>query len=83
MLKDILNDNPGFVCEELKENVRSQLTEKKENHVHKIEVSHDVEYLYEELLKKHHDEAIQLLVEILTIVYDATQFEIEGAEIYN
>lgn len=83
LLKDILNDNPGFVCEELKENVRSQLTEKKENHVHKIEVSHDVEYLYEELLKKHHDEAIQLLVEILTIVYDATQFEIEGAEIYN
>jgi len=83
LLKDILNDNPGFVCEELKENVRSQLTEKKDNHVHKIEVSHDVEYLYEELLKKHHDEAIQLLVEILTIVYDATQFEIEGAEIYN
>lgn len=81
LLKNILKEAPAFVCEELKENVRLQLKEKKENYVYRIGTSHDVEYLYEELLKKHHDVAIQLLVDILTIVYDSTQFELEGAEI--
>lgn len=83
LLKDILMENPAFVCEELKENVRLQLKEKKKNYIYKIGTNHEVEYLYEELLKKHHNVAIQLLVDILTIVYDATQFKLEGAEIYN
>ena len=80
LLKNILKENPTFVCEELKENVRQQMTEKDEIY-HKIEVNHDVEDLYEELLKNYHDEGIQLLVDILKMVYDATKFEIEGDEI--
>ena len=80
LLKNILKENPTFVCEELKENVRQQMTEKDEIY-HKIEVNHDVEDLYEELLKNHHDEGIQLLVDILKMVYDATKLEIEGDEI--
>ena len=83
LLKEILNDNPAFVCEELKENIKLQLKEKQENYVYKIGNDHDVEYLYEELLKKHHEVAIQLLVDILTIVYDSTKFELDNSEIFN
>lgn len=83
LLNNILKENPTFVCEELKENIRLQLKEKKEKYIHRIVVTHDVEHLYEELLKNHHDTAIQLLVDILTIVYESTQLEIDGAEIYN
>lgn len=80
LLENILKENPTFVCEELKENVRLQMMEKDELY-HKIEVNHDVENLYEELLKNHHIVGIQLLVDILKMVYEATKFEIEGDEI--
>ena len=81
LLRNILKDNPTFVCEELKENVRQQMKEKESKYVYRIGVNHDVENLYEELLKNHHDIAIQLLVDILTIVYQSTEFELEGDDI--
>lgn len=81
LLKNILKENPTFVCEELKENVRQQMKEKESRYVYRIGVNHDVENLYEELLKNHHDIAIQLLVDILTIVYQSTEFELEGDDI--
>lgn len=81
LLRNILKENPTFVCEELKENVRQQLKEKESKYVYRIGVNHDVEYLYEELMKEHHDIAIQLLVDILTIVNQSTEFELEGDEI--
>lgn len=83
LLKNILKENPTFVCEELKENIRLQLKEKEEKYIHRVDVGHGVEHLYEELLKIHHDVAIQLLVDILNIVYKSTQFKFEGHEIYN
>ena len=83
LLRNILKENPGFVCGELKENVRLQLLEKESRYVHRIGVDHEVEILYEDLMKNHHDEAIQLLVDILTLVYDNTRIEIKGSEIYN
>ena len=81
LLKSILKENTTFVCEELKENVRQQMKEKKSKYVYKIGVNHEVENLYEELLKDHHDIAIRFLVDILTIVYQSTEFELEGADI--
>lgn len=81
LLNNILMDNPAFVCEELKENVRQQMREKESKYAYRIGINHDVEYLYEELLKNHHDVAIQLLVDILTIVYKSTEFELDGDEI--
>lgn len=81
LLRNILKKNPTFVCEELKENVRQQMKEKESKYVYRIGVDHDVENLYEELLKNHHDIAIQLLMDILTIVYKSTEFEIEGDDI--
>lgn len=83
LLNNILKENPDFVCEELKENVRLQLNDKKEGYVHRVSINHDVEHLYEELLKNHHNMAIQLLVDSLGIVYESTQIKLEGAEIYN
>ena len=83
LLQNILKDDPAFVCEELKENVRLQLKVKESKYVYRIGFNHDVEHLYEELLKAHHDEGIRLLVDILTLVYDKTQFELKGSEIYN
>ena len=81
LLKNILKENPTFVCEELKENVRQQMKEKESKYVYKIGVNHEVENLYEELLKDHHDIAIRFLVDILTIVYQSTEIELEGADI--
>lgn len=81
LLKNILKENPVFVCEELKENVRLQLKEK--NYIYKIEINYEVTDLYEELLKKHHDVAVQLLADILMITYESTQFELKESEILN
>lgn len=81
LLKNILKENPIFVCEELKENVRQQIKEKESKYVYRIGANHDVENLYEELLKNHHDIAIKLLVDILTIVYESTAFVLDGNEI--
>lgn len=83
LLNNIMKENPDFVCQELKENIRLQLLEKKSKFVYTIGINHEVEYLYEELLKKHHDLAIQLLVEILNLVYENSKFGLEGCEIYN
>lgn len=83
LLRNILKENPAFVCGELKENVRLQLLEKETKYVHRIGISYDVNHLFEELLKAHHNEGIQLLVDILKLVYDKTKFELKGSEIYN
>ena len=83
LLSSILKGNPYFVCEELKENIKLQLNDKEEKYLHKISINHDVEHLYEELLKFHHDIAIQLFVDILDIVYESTLYKLEGADIYN
>jgi hypothetical protein len=83
LLENIMKDNPDFVCQELKENVRLQLLEKESKYVHRINVNHEVEHLYEELIEKHHDEGIRLLVDILTFVYDKTQFILSDEEIYH
>lgn len=83
LLKNILKDNPDFVCQELKENVRLQLLEKESPGLHRVNISHEVETLYEDMLKNHHDHAIQLLIEILTLIFESSQFLLDGAEIYN
>lgn len=83
LLKNIMKGNPDFVCQKLKENVRLQLQANESKYVHRIGTNHEEELLYEELLKHHHDKGIQLLVDILTMVYDKTKFELEDSEIYN
>lgn len=83
LLRNIIKGNPAFVCQELMENIKLQLQEKETTYFHRINISHDVENLYEELLKYHREEAIHLLVEILALVFEKTKFEIRGAEIYN
>ena len=83
LLHNIMKENPDFVCQELKENVRLQLQEQECNYYQRISFSHEVERLFEEMLKNHHDEGIRLLVDILTFVYDKTKFKLDGAEIYN
>lgn len=83
LLKNIMNDNPEFVCQELKENVRLQLIENETKFVHRIGINHEVENLYEELLNNHRVEGVQLLIDILTMVYEESKFKLDGAEIYN
>ena len=83
LLKNIMKDDPAFVCQELKENIRLQLIDKEEKYVHRLGINHDLENLYEELLKNHRDEGIQLLIDILTLVYDKSKFKLEGSKIYN
>lgn len=83
LLRNIMKGNPAFVCQELMENIKLQLQEEEKTYFHRINVSHDVENLYEELLKHHREDAIHLLVDILTLVYEKTKFEVKGSEIYN
>lgn len=82
LLRNILKTNPDFVCRELKENVRLQLLEKESIGFNRITLDHDEETLYEELLKRHHRRAIQLLIELLELIYDSTRFEVDGSDIF-
>ena len=82
LLRNILKENPGFVCEELVENIKQKLSDK-EPYVHRIGVSHDVALLYEDILKDHHDLAIDLFIDILNMVYESSKYEIAGHEIYH
>lgn len=83
LLKSIMKENPAFVCQELKENVRLRLYEKESKYVYRIGTTPEEDHLYEEMLKCHYEVGIQLLVDILTIVYDKTKFKKDGCEIYN
>lgn len=83
LLRNILKEDPEFVCQELEENVRLQLLEKKKDKLHCIDLSHETEMLYQELLQKHHKRAIQLLIDLLILIYESTNYEIEGSDIYN
>lgn len=83
LLKNIMKENPDFVCQELKENVRLQLQAKESKCHYRIGINREVKHLYEEMLKRHYDTGIQLLVDILTMVYDKTKFLLDGNEIYN
>ena len=82
LLENILVDNPAFVCGELKENIRLQLEAKNEKITHKVSVGHNVGNLYEQLLKSHHDIAIQLLIDVLDMIYESSLFKIEETDIY-
>lgn len=81
LLRNILKEDPAFVCQELKENIRLQLEEKESPGLHRVSINHEEETLYEELLKRHHDYGIQLLIDILALIYESTQYEIDGLEI--
>lgn len=81
LLANILVDNPDFVCNELKENVRQQLLADEGGGFRRLKINHDVERLYERLLKTHKAIALQLLADILKCVYDATCFKIDGSDI--
>ncbi len=81
LLKSIIKENPTFVCNVLKENVSVQLLEKNTTISSSIQISHDVEELYEELFKQHHEHAIALYVEILKLIFDSSKFDIPESEI--
>lgn len=83
LLQNIMKGDPDFVCQELMKNIRLQLQEKDTKYIHGIEINHEEKHLYEEILKHHHNIGIQLLVDILTMVYDKTKFAIDGCDIYN
>lgn len=83
LLKNVLKDNPIFVCEELKENIRLQLTEKDKGCVYRVSVDYEVGRLYEKLLKTHHDIGVRLIVDVLTTIYESTQFKTDDDAIYS
>ncbi len=83
LLRNILKENPDFVCQELKENIKLQLAEKNKSGIYRVQINHEEKILYEELLERHHDSGINLLLELLAIIYKYTQYKIEGMDILN
>lgn len=77
LLSSSIQGNPTFVCAELKENIRLQLQENKGTFFPKISVSFDVGKLYKKLLKEYYSLAIDFLFDVLTLIYEATSYEIE------
>lgn len=77
LLSSSIQGNPTFVCAELKENIRLQLQENKGTFFPKISVSYDVGKLYKKLLKEYYSLAIDFLFDVLTLIYEATSYEIE------
>lgn len=72
LLSCIIHGNPTFVCAMLKEDIRLQLQENKD----KISVPYDVGRLYKKLLKEHYGLAIDFLFDVLSLIYEATSYEI-------
>lgn len=72
LLSCIIHGNPTFVYAVLKEDIRLQLQENKD----KIGVSYDVGRLYKKLLKEHYGLAIDFLFDVLSLIYEATSYEI-------
>lgn len=83
LLRKIINDNPVFVCNELKENIKLQLLNKESQSIRTIQISQDVEPLYEDLKMINNEQSIKFYVEILNIIYESTKFKIPESEIYN
>ena len=83
LLQNIMKEKPDFVCQELKENVKLQLYGKESEYFPQIRINYEESLLYEELLSNYHDIGVQLLVDILTIVFDKTKIGLDGCEIYN
>lgn len=82
MLENILVDDPVFVCNELKENIKQQLAADEDGYFRRLTINHDVERIYKRLLETHKVIGIQLLADILNCVYDATDIKIDGSEIH-
>lgn len=82
LLKSILIEKPEFVCRELKENIRLQLQVEKTDSLYRINLTHDIEMLYQELLQRYPKQAVQLFIDILTLIYESERYIIEGSDIY-
>lgn len=82
LLANILVDDPAFVCNELKENIRQMLVADEDGYVRQLKINHDVGRLYKQLLETHKAVGIQLLADILNCVYDATYIKIDDSEIH-
>lgn len=83
LLKNIIKDNPDYVCIEIKKNVAEQLAVKERPTFKVVAFSHEEVDLFQALEKLHHDHAIKLYVELLGIIMEATKFEGLGTEIFN
>lgn len=83
LLRCIMVTEPGFVCKELKENIRLQLESKTRNTLHPIDINANEWELYREMIKRHKDEAFQLFVDILSLLYGRSEYYIDGGDICN
>lgn len=82
LLENILVDDPVFVCNELKENIKQQLAVDEDGYFRRLTINHDIERIYKRLLETHKAIGIQLLADILDCVYDVTDIKIDGSEIH-
>lgn len=83
LLKNIVKDNPDFVCSEIKKNVASQLAAKERASYKVVAFDHDEEDVFNTLENVHHDHAIKLYAKLLGMIMEATKFDTLGAEIYS
>lgn len=83
ILRNIVKESPEYVCNELKENIKIQLAAKERPNFHTINFNHNEEEIFEELQKLHPDSAISLYIDLLSMIMEATKFEISGSEILN
>lgn len=81
LLKCIAKKEPAYVCNVFKKNIEEQLSQKKESSLHTIELTHGEESILEMLENENPDMAIRLYVELLTMIMEATKFDLLGAEI--
>lgn len=83
LLRCIMETDPGFVCRELKENIRLQLESKTGDALHPVSINANEWDLYREMIKRHKDEAFQLFVDILYLLYSRRSYNLSGGDILN
>ncbi len=81
VLRCIAKERPEYVCTEIKENVRLQLLQKEQKFYHKVDFNYAEEKNLDELEKLHPEITLNLYIELLTMMMEATHVVLPEYEI--
>lgn len=83
LLKCIAKKEPKYVCNVFKKKIEEQLSQGEKPILHTIKLTHNEESILEMLEVENHGMAIRLYVELLTMIMEATKFDVPESEISN
>lgn len=81
ILKSLCKNEPAFVMEELRENIRIQLQNQDRTYLTNINLNHFDENIYDELETKHPELILGFYLELFELILERESFLIDGHDI--